>query len=346
MPSYTLKEIIEKMAPQDRRDMALIERCMDGLGLYAAQIAEKGRDLYKIEKARTLVEIFVSFWGFEDSESYAKAKPLEEYLQAFDDRVSEARAGGLVTGDVFQTAPNVIYGLHRYGEELVVNLGADAMGDILDVCDMMKEIAQAWDFEPDILSDMTTMLESEVQDLLDRITLPGQPVSGVVNLGYAITQAVMLENGLGIVLAHHPDAPSPFVTWRFGIDDEGDKWYEWGHYFSTESRAKIDYISRVGVYAELYGITERPLPTAAVEMDAEQNCNMIDGVKNNEGEPKSDLTDGQTHKELRELAPETLPEENGEKPSVLKQIRESREAPHKPKNDTPSKKKSKGGPEL
>jgi hypothetical protein len=346
MPSYTLNELIEKMEPQARRDMALIDRCIDGLGLYAAQITAEDRDSSKIEKTRAFVETLVGYWGLDDSEYYAKAKTLEDYLRAFDNRVFEARTGGAVTGDVFQTASNVIYGLYRYGEEMVVCQGADAMGNILDVSDMMKDIARAWDFEPDILSDLTARLESEVRDMLDSITLPGYPVSGVVNAGYAVTQAVMFENDLGIVLAHHPDAPSPFVTWRFGIDDEGGKWYEWGNYFSTENRAKIDYISRVGDYTERYGITDRQLPTAAVEMNAEQNCNMIDGVKNNEDEPKPDLTDGQTHDEIRELAPETLPEENDEKPSVLKQIKESREAPHKPKNDTPSKKKSKEGPEL
>jgi hypothetical protein len=43
-----------------------------------------------------------------------------------------------------------------------------------------------------------------------------------------------------------------------------------------------------------------------VEADAEQNYNMIDGARNNEGVPRPDLTDGQTHDEVRELAPETL----------------------------------------
>ncbi|MDR1021212.1 MAG: DUF4316 domain-containing protein [Synergistaceae bacterium] len=346
MPSYTLNELAEKVEPQARRDKALIERCIDGLGFYAAQIAEEDRNSSKIEKTRTFVETLVGYWGLNDSEYYTKAKPLEDYLRVLDDRVSEARTSGAVAGDVFQTALNVIYGLYQYGEEMVVCQGADAMGDILDVSDMMKEIARAWDFESDILDSLTARLESEVRDMLGSITLPGHPVSGVVNVGYAVTQAVMFENGLSIVLAHHPDAPSPFVTWRFGVDDEGGKWYEWGHYFSTESRAKIDYISRVGDYAEQYGITERPLPTAAAEADAEQNYNMIDGVKNNEGEPKPDLTDGQTHKKLCELAPETLPEDNGEKPSVLKQIRESREASRQSPKQKPERENELQGPEL
>jgi hypothetical protein len=337
MPSYTLNELLERMKPQARRDMALIDRCIDGLGLYAAQIAAEDRHSKMIDKMRTLAETLVGYWGLDDSEYYAKAKSPDDYLDAFDYRVHEARTGGAVTGDVFQTAPNVINGLYRYGEEMVVSQGEDAMGDILDVSDLMKEIAAYWDFEPDILDGLTARLEAEVREMLENITLPGRPVSGVVNAGYAIEQAVMFENGLGVVLAHHPDAASPFVTWRFGVDGEGGKWYEWGNYFSTESRAKIDYIARAADYMERYGVKEAPFPTAAAEVVAEQNYNMIDGVQNNMGVPKPDLTDGQSYTEIRELAPETLPDG---KPSVLKQIRDVQKAAKPPRKDKkPGRKK-------
>ena len=33
------------------------------------------------------------------------------------------------------------------------------------------------------------------------------------NQGYEIIKAVMLENGRGFALGHHPTAPSPYVTW-------------------------------------------------------------------------------------------------------------------------------------
>ena len=32
------------------------------------------------------------------------------------------------------------------------------------------------------------------------------------NQGYEIIKAVMLENGRGFALGHHPTAPSPYVT--------------------------------------------------------------------------------------------------------------------------------------
>ena len=41
------------------------------------------------------------------------------------------------------------------------------------------------------------------------------------NQGYEIIQAVMLENGRGFALGHHPTAPSPYVTWACYDDKDG-----------------------------------------------------------------------------------------------------------------------------
>lgn len=48
------------------------------------------------------------------------------------------------------------------------------------------------------------------------------------------------------------------------------------------------------------------------------NYNMLDGRLNNEPPERPDLTDGQTYEEIKELAPETLPEE---KPSLMEQLK-------------------------
>jgi len=57
------------------------------------------------------------------------------------------------------------------------------------------------------------------------------------------------------------------------------------------------------------------------EMDLEGNYNQIDGMINNQ-KSRCDLTDGQSYDDLRELAPETLPEE---KRSVLERLEQARE---------------------
>ncbi len=49
-------------------------------------------------------------------------------------------------------------------------------------------------------------------------------------------------------------------------------------------------------------------PLKNAEMALEGNYNQIDGVINNE-KPQFDLTDGQSYEDLRELTPDSLPEE-------------------------------------
>jgi hypothetical protein len=306
MPTYTLNELIEKMTPQARRDKALIGRCADGLGLYAAQIAAGNNNSYKVDELRELVDKIVAYWGFDRDENATTRKDLPE---AFSSRVREAMTGGAAIGDVYQSSYNVIFGLYRYGEDMAAGLGNDAMGDILDVSDTMKEIAAAWEFESDVIDDLTARLEAEVRDMLDGTPLPGRPVTGVVNVGYAITQAAMFENDLGFVLAHDPDAPSPFVTWRFGTDDEGGKWDEWGHYFSSGDRARIDYLRRVSDYVETNKVAEKPFPT--------------------------------TDAEMREPVPGTPADE---KPSVMARIMSARNDP-KPSEPGPGRDKKKQTPE-
>ena len=314
MPSYTLDELIKMMEPQALRDRALMNECVIGLGTYAAQNARERSSHELINKTRELVNRIVGYWGLNEEE---QAPSLEEYLQGYDMQVYHAKKSAAPVIAPLQLQTDTINGLFRYGADMIVSQGNTAMSGILDMGDLMKKLAGYWNYEPyAAVEELAGHLTAEVRTMLDKSTLPGQPVSGVLNAGYEIKQAVMFENGLGFVLAHHPDAPSPFVTWRFGMDDVGGKWYEWGNYFSTEERVKIDYISRVADYAETHRITDKPLPTADAELDVEQNYNMLDGVQNNIAVPKPDLTDGQTHEELLELAPEMVDDGNGEKSDV------------------------------
>jgi len=116
--------------------------------------------------------------------------------------------------------------------------------------------------------------------MLEAIPLPGQPMIGE-NADYKLQQAILFGNDRGFALAHNPNAPAPFVTWQF-TNEDGEMNHYWGHYMGSEERARIDYISRVTDYMESYKVAEKPIPTAAAEMSAEQNHNMIDGIHNNE----------------------------------------------------------------
>lgn len=67
---------------------------------------------------------------------------------------------------------------------------------------------------------------------------------------------------------------------------------------------------------------ENYLRNAELDLEGEKgNYNMIDGIVNNDPPIRADLTDGQTHEEVRELAPETLP---NEKPSIMEKLRADR----------------------
>ena len=114
----------------------------------------------------------------------------------------------------------------------------------------------------------------------------------------------------------------------------------WGRYSSDIAGAVDSYTARVLIHMQDSGVQELGNPIAAVEMSTEQNYNMIDGLRNNIAYEKADLTDGQTHEEITELAPHTL---SGEKASVIEQIREARKNPAPP---SPGKEWDKGAPEL
>ena len=67
---------------------------------------------------------------------------------------------------------------------------------------------------------------------------------------------------------------------------------------------------------------ENYLRNAELDLEGEKgNYNMIDGIVNNAPPVRADLTDGQTHEEVKELAPETLP---NEKPSIMEKLRADR----------------------
>jgi len=79
----------------------------------------------------------------------------------------------------------------------------------------------------------------------------------IANQGYEIIQTVMLENGRGFALGHHPTAPSPYVTWACYDDKDGKRQYEWGHYGNDRAALEQDFAARVQEYQRLYNVDVR-----------------------------------------------------------------------------------------
>lgn len=180
---------------------------------------------------------------------------------------------------------------------------------------------------PILVEDFTKYTRKLYEDLgAERFVLPGCEESGQMVHGYEILRTIQFSNNRGFAIGHNPAAAQPFVTWQFTVENSKRDFY-WGHYKSDGKSAGDDYSVRVATYMSGEQVTEKYNYLAATEMSTEQNYNMIDGARNNMAHARADLTDGQTHEEVRELAPETLPDE---KPSVLEQIREARKTPAEP----------------
>ena len=116
--------------------------------------------------------------------------------------------------------------------------------------------------------------------------------------GWAHTQAEMLERGL--TLGQYEE----FARLRDGVLSQFTPHREI-MFAGQPFQAPESYLRN----AELY------------EEGQTGNYNMLDGRLNNEPPMRPDLTDGQTYEEIRELAPETLPEETAEKPSLMERLK-------------------------
>ena len=161
----------------------------------------------------------------------------------------------------------------------------------------------------------------------DRFALPGRAESGELVQGYEIVRAITFDDRRGFAIGLNPEAVSQFVSWQFTVED-GKRDYYWGDYSNELSGAAENYAARILVHMSGSDVREIQNPLLPAELSREQNYNMLDGLRNNEAPARADLTDGQTHEELLELAPKDLPA--AEKPSVLGQLRDAREVPQTP----------------
>lgn len=163
---------------------------------------------------------------------------------------------------------------------------------------------------------------------MERFALPGQEEQGHSVQGYTLLRSIWFDNHRGFALAYNPAAPAPFVTWQF-TEENGRRDFYWGRYCGSEMAAQDSYRTRVATYMQSEPVKEMTSPILSVELSTEQNCNMLDGLRNNMAQPKPDLTDGQTHEEMRELSPHML---KTEKPSVLEQLREGKKQSSPPRD--------------
>jgi len=272
--SYTLGELIKKMEPQSRRDKTLINGCVEGLGLYAAQLAQADNNSPGIAEMRDLAEQLVHYWGLTDDYLTENAKPLDEYMQAFDDKIEAVKSGYGIAGDIQQSAQSVIYGIYRYGEDMVGSQGEIAMSEIMKMSGLIKEIGGAWDFDSDILNNLTARLESEVRDMFENYPLPGNPVSGVSITDCKVAWAAVFDDAKIIALAQNPDAV--FSVWEI---NELKPDFDSRRNFAAEEDAKINFIERVITHQNLnYGVKLKT-PRGKSDRDAGEKQSVIEEIR-------------------------------------------------------------------
>ena len=254
---YTLDEIIKMNEPQNQRDKALISDCIDGLGVYAALKIQDNSFTSAVEQMRNLIDRMVPYWGLDYGED---AKSVDDFLQAYDEKIDAAKYGIEITDDPQKTCAMIVRGLHRYGLELSVAQGNDAMGEILQISDLIKEVAQYFDFDSHITDNMAAELVGEVKTMLAEYDLPGTAIEEGENIhNYVVERAVLYDNDRGFAFAHNPEAASPYVTWQF-TNEDGKPDYYWGKYYGSEEAALVNYIERTSDYAQQHKVTEKPIP--------------------------------------------------------------------------------------
>jgi len=209
---------------------------------------------------RNLISDLVPYWGLDQDQD---AQPLEDFLQEFDRKIEAIIYDAAVPDDSLEVCNKTIEGLYLYGIEMSVAQGSDAMGAILDVSDLINEVADKFGYPTAEYRDIANQLLDEVRTLLMDYELPGQSIEGDNVKNYIVKQAILYDNDIGFALAHNPEAVSPYVTWQMTYD-EGKLDYYWGKYYSLEENALVNYIERTTDYENIYAVKEKALPEPIV----------------------------------------------------------------------------------
>lgn len=249
---------------QKRQNKITMRECIDGLGTYAALKAIENSFTQVIDKVRDLINDLVPYWQLDVGDD---AKSLDEFVLEYTDKVEGAVRNGWIDDDEFSVCYNSLTGLSQHGEDLVGSQGSDAMGEILRVADLLKEVGEHFGYHQEMTfaDGSARWLTNSVKGMLSNYDLPGNAVEGVVNANYTIRQAVLYDSDTGFAFAHNPDAASPYVTWAMNLTDKDELNFEIGSYFQTEEQALVDYIARTERYAERYNLKEVPIPSQAQE---------------------------------------------------------------------------------
>jgi hypothetical protein len=258
---------------KDRESKAIIRGCIDGLAVYAALVSIDRHSRHEANEIRGFIENLAQYWGLDAGEN---AKSVDIILRAFDDKVDIVMSKKL-DADTYTACADSLTGLSHHGMELIVCQGSDVMDEIVQVCDLLYEVSDYFDYPQEVTyaADSIKQYYNSIRAMLQEYDIPGNEIEGDNVQGYSVKRAVLYDNSRGFAFAHNPDAVSPYVTWRM-YNDNGKLEYESGNYYGDEVKALVDYISRAKRYAIMENVEEIPIPMEALPPQLKQLIKFID----------------------------------------------------------------------
>lgn len=127
--SYTVSEYLALIEPQFREQRETIRQCIDGLTVYASNLAAKRQEEQIPQLRRICVEMSGS-WGLDEP---------KQYPTSFDEAISEARRSGQGSALDEKTRQDILKGLELYAKEMMRGGG---MEQWIIECDILAEQLQ------------------------------------------------------------------------------------------------------------------------------------------------------------------------------------------------------------
>ena len=144
MSTYIKDELRGSKDPQRKLDDYLMRRCIGGLTLYAAQLAQYNPESAKIAEIRSLIENLAGYWGLD---GFSLDTLQKDFLMPVDFLTEMVKAGADLAHDPNEYAVDVVLGLYKHCEDLVTSQGIEAKGEIVAIGKLASVIAMERDLD-------------------------------------------------------------------------------------------------------------------------------------------------------------------------------------------------------
>lgn len=175
--------------------------------------------------------------------------------------------------------------------EVVTDAWETRLADLSDLDFIVQSVCDQQDALQDgyaLMRNSSENGENGNEQHQENASIPCLPCYGADSVhGYEIKQSVMFTNDRGFALAENLNAVQPFVTWQL-TEEQGEKTYYWGNYFSDAGKAAADFAKRVSEYKAQYKVEERK-PSVMERLMAAQQVSQPEKKSKSRGSSKDEL---------------------------------------------------------